>query len=82
MKNTYFWIALALFVLSIAGFMRGGDYIRDPGQLEKVNVDLLIFKGVVTNSHLAMIYLASAVVMLINGIISHKLWLRQVEEES
>jgi hypothetical protein len=81
-KNTYFWIAFALFALGIAGLIRGGDYIRDPGQLEKVQLDIPGISTVITNTHLPMIYLLSSIVMLVNGVISHKVWLRQMQEEN
>jgi hypothetical protein len=58
-----------LFVLGIAGAIRGNDFIRDPGQRHE---DLLW-----------VIYLVAAVVMLINGLISHKIWLSSfVEKDS
>lgn len=56
--NTYFWIAGILFILGIVGFIRGQDAIRDPGQIDE--------------DGLALIYLGGAVVMLINGILSHR----------
>ena len=58
-----------LFVLGIAGLMKGNDFIRDPGQRHE--------------AWLWAIYLIAAVVMLINGLISHKIWLSSfVEKDS
>lgn len=58
-KNTYFWIAALLFLLGLWGlpFLGGEDAIRDPGQIRE--------------SHLWLIYWGGAVVMLINGLLSH-----------
>jgi hypothetical protein len=66
-KKTDFWIALILFVISIIGFARGNEAIADPGQ----DVD----------PRLAWLYLIAAVIMLINGILSHKQYLRDQEEQ-
>ena len=68
-KNTYFWISAVLFILGIAGLVKGDNFIRDPGQRHE-NV-------------LWAIYFAASVVMLINGLISHKIWLSSfVEKET
>lgn len=67
-KNTYFWIAAILLVLGVLGFIKGDDFIRDPGQLKEKN--------------LSVIYILCAVVMLVNGLISHKMWLKQFEDEN
>ena len=56
--NTYFWIAGILFIVGIIGFVAGQDSIRDPGQIDE--------------GGLAWIYLGGAVVMLVNGIMSHR----------
>lgn len=58
-KNTYFWIAAILFVLGVIGLpMLGGDSaIRDPGQRREDN--------------LYLIYFGAALVMLVNGALSH-----------
>lgn len=66
-KKTDFWIALILFVISMIGFARGNEAIADPGQ----DVD----------PRLAWFYLIAAVIMLINGILSHKQHLRDLEEQ-
>ena len=54
-------------VISIIGFARGNEAIADPGQ----DVD----------PRLAWLYLIAAVIMLINGILSHKQYLREQEEQ-
>lgn len=66
-KKTDFWIALILFIISIIGFARGNAAIADPGQ----DID----------PRLAWLYLLAAVIMLINGILSHKQHLRDLEEQ-
>jgi hypothetical protein len=66
-KKTDFWIALILLVIGIIGFARGNTAIADPGQ----DVD----------ARLAWLYLLAAVIMLVNGILSHKQHLRDLEEQ-
>jgi hypothetical protein len=58
-KNTYFWIAGVLFILGIVGlpFLGGDNAIRDPGQKRENGLYLLYFLG--------------AVIMLVNGWLSH-----------
>lgn len=59
-KNTYFWIAGILLVVAIYGlpFLGGENAIRDPGQKRE--------------GGLVVLYLAAAVVMLVNGWLSHR----------
>lgn len=68
-KNTFFWIAGILVVLALIGMVGGDHAIRDPGQ---------------KNEHipLFLIYLAAAVVMAVNGVLSHRQTLQQHAEES
>jgi hypothetical protein len=66
-KKTDFWIALILFAISMIGFARGNEAIADPGQ----DVD----------PRLAWLYLVAAIIMLINGVLSHKQYLREQEEQ-
>jgi len=56
-KNTYFWIAGILLLLGVLGIVAGDNAIRDPGQERE--------------SHLYWIYFVGAVVMWVNGVISH-----------
>jgi hypothetical protein len=56
-KNTYFWIAGILLILSIVGFIGGNNTIRDPGQRREPVLPLL--------------YLVASAVMLVNGLMSH-----------
>ena len=65
-KNTYFWIAAALFLLSISAFLRGPDVIRDPGQKREEG--------------LAIWYLIASVVMYVNGWLSHHQTVRAYRE--
>jgi hypothetical protein len=65
-KNTYFWIAAALFLLSISAFIRGADVIRDPGQKRE--------------GGLAFWYLIASVVMYVNGWLSHQQTVRLYRE--
>jgi hypothetical protein len=57
-KNTYFWISAALLLLGFIGMIAGEKAIRDPGQKHE--------------SGLAWIYFGASVIMLVNGLISHK----------
>jgi len=66
-KNTYFWIALILLGLAVFGLLRGEDAIRDPGQKDE--------------SGLVLIYLLGAVIMAINGVLSHRQTVHQYEIE-
>jgi hypothetical protein len=68
-KNTYFWIAAILFVVGIIGlpFLGGDHAIRDPGQKRE--------------SNLFLIYFAASVLMLVGGVMSHRLTVQQYEEQ-
>ncbi len=57
-KNTYFWISGVLLLLAIVGIVGGDPVIRDPGQRKE--------------SGLWLIYLGASVVMLVNGVLSHR----------
>jgi hypothetical protein len=59
-KNTYFWLAAILLGLAIIGlpFFGGDESIRDPGQKRE--------------SNLYALYFGAAVVMFINGWLSHR----------
>ena len=56
-KNTFFWFGAILFVLAVVGAIFGEASIRDPGQVREAG--------------LGWIYLAGAVVMLVNGLLTH-----------
>ncbi len=68
-KNTYFWIAGALFVIGVIGLpgLGGDNSIRDPGQ--KVEHGLWI------------LYMVAALVMLIGGFLSHRQTVQQYQED-
>lgn len=67
-KNTYFWISALLLIVAICGlpFLGGQDAIRDPGQKRE--------------SGLAAFYLLAAVIMLVNGMLSHRQTMHHYEE--
>lgn len=69
-KNTYFWIAGILFIIGVVGlpFLGGNQAIRDPGQ--------------VPEDWIFLIYWGGAAVMLVNGIISHKMTVQHYREET
>lgn len=56
-KNTFFWFGGILFILAIVGLIGGEKTIRDPGQVRE--------------SGLVWIYLGGAVVMVVNGALTH-----------
>lgn len=66
-KKTDFWIAIILFAIGIIGLARGNEAIADPGQ------DVA--------PRLAWLYLLAAVIMVVNGILSHRQHLRDLEAE-
>ncbi|MBI5707172.1 MAG: hypothetical protein HZC36_09320 [Armatimonadetes bacterium] len=57
-KNTYFWITGILVLVAAYGLAVGENAVRDPGQKRE--------------GGLVLIYLGSAVVMFVNGWLSHK----------
>lgn len=65
-KNTYFWIAAALVVLSILAMVKGDAAIRDPGQKRE--------------GGLAIWYLIAAASMYVNGWISHRQTVQHYQE--
>jgi anti-sigma-K factor RskA len=58
-KNTYFWISAILFVVGVIGLMKGPAVIHDPGQKRE-------------DSIVVMLYFAGAVLMFVNGWMSHR----------
>ena len=56
-KNTVFWFGGALFIVAIVGLISGEKAIRDPGQVHE--------------SGLVWIYLGGAVLMFLNGALTH-----------
>jgi xanthosine utilization system XapX-like protein len=68
-KNTFFWIAGVLVLLAILGIVFGDKAIRDPGQkVEKIPLFIL--------------YTVAAIVMAVNGVLSHRQTLQQHAEET
>ena len=67
-KNTYFWIALILLILGFIGlpFLGGDNAIRDPGQKRE--------------GGLALLYFGAAIVMWLNGYMSHRQTVQHYEE--
>ncbi len=66
LKNTYFWIAAILVVVACFGILKGQEAIRDPGQRDE--------------NQLVLIYFGAAIVMLVNGWISHTAYVRQYKD--
>ena len=68
-KNTFFWIAGVLVLLAVLGIVFGDKAIRDPGQkVEKIPLFIL--------------YVVAAIVMAVNGVLSHRQTLQQHAEET
>lgn len=65
-KNTYFWLSAILLVLTVVGLVGGDAAIRDPGQRREDN--------------LWMIYFGAAVIMLVNGWLSHRQTIQHYHE--
>ncbi|MCW5934125.1 MAG: hypothetical protein KIT45_07470 [Fimbriimonadia bacterium] len=62
LKKTDFWIAFVLMVIGVVGIARGNQSIADPGQD--------------AHPQLAWLYLLAALIMLVNGLVSHRQYLR------
>ncbi len=67
-KNTYFWLGGILLIVGILGLVGGPGIIRDPGQKREDSV-------------VVMLYFIGAVVMVVNGWLSHRQTVREFEEE-
>jgi nucleoside-specific outer membrane channel protein Tsx len=65
-KNTYFWIAGILLIIGFIGLIMGQEAIRDPGQRRE--------------GGLAWLYFAGALIMLVNGYLSHRQTVLHYEE--
>lgn len=66
-KNTYFWIAGILVAIALVGLIAGPESIRDPGQRRE--------------NGLLLIYFGGAVVMLVNGLLSHRQTVQHYHEQ-
>jgi hypothetical protein len=65
-KNTFFWFGGILFILAVVGLISGEDTIRDPGQVRE--------------NGLVWIYLGGAIVMVVNGALTHNQAVRAYAE--
>jgi hypothetical protein len=65
-KNTFFWFGGILLIVALYGVVRGQETIRDPGQVRE--------------GGLVWIYLAGAVLMGLNGALTHGQALRAYAE--
>lgn len=64
-KNTFFWFAGILLLLALIGITKE-DRIRDPGQVRE--------------GGLVLIYFGGAILMLINGWLTHRSAIQHYEE--
>lgn len=67
-KNTFFWFAALLVILALIGLVSGPEAIRDPGQVRE--------------SGLVWIYLGGALVMAVNGYLTHQQALKAYRDEN
>lgn len=67
-KNTYFWLGAILLVVGVLGVLGGPGLIRDPGQKREDGVVVIL-------------YFVGAIVMVVNGWMSHRQTVREFEEE-
>lgn len=65
-KNTFFWFGGILFILAVVGLISGENTIRDPGQVRE--------------NGLVWIYLGGAIVMVVNGALTHNQAVRAFAE--
>jgi hypothetical protein len=65
-KNTFFWFGGILFVLALVGLISGEGTIRDPGQVRE--------------GGLVWIYLGGALIMVLNGALTHNQAVRAFAE--
>jgi hypothetical protein len=65
-KNTFFWFGGILFILALVGLFGGDKVIRDPGQVRE--------------GGLAWIYFGGAIVMVVNGALTHNQAMRAFAE--
>lgn len=56
-RNSYYWIAAALFLLALLAIVKGPNAIRDPGQKRE--------------GMLWLIYLGASAIAAVNGWVSH-----------
>ncbi|RMG24095.1 MAG: hypothetical protein D6724_06950 [Armatimonadetes bacterium] len=64
-KNTYFLFGILLLIIAVLGFIRGAEYIRDPGQPFA--------------SALPWYYVVASLIFFVNGYLSHRAYVREYE---
>jgi hypothetical protein len=67
-KSSYIWIAGLLLIISIYGFATSANKISDPGQPQ--------------DSLLPLWYFIAAILMVVNGFLSHKNWIEQQKKKA
>jgi hypothetical protein len=67
-KNTYFLFGILLLIIAVLGFVRGAEYIRDPGQP--------------FTPALPWYYVAASLIFFVNGYLSHRAYVREYELHS
>jgi hypothetical protein len=67
-KNSFFWFAAILLALGLWGLASGDRVIQDPGQTQEAN--------------LALLYIAGAVIMAINGWMTHAQSMKAYQDET
>jgi len=80
-KSSYFWITGALILISAYGFAAGPSKIADPGQTDSHPVSVDDPRTLAGASSLPWFYLGAAVLMGLNGVISHRQYVAMYNAE-
>jgi len=80
-KSSYFWISAILIVISAYGFAMGPSRIADPGQSNSGPVSSENLREVASGLDLPFLYLAAALLMAFNGVLSHRQYVEHYKAE-
>lgn len=80
-KSSYFWITAALVLIGAYGFAMGPATIADPGQTDSKPAKDGDPRTVHGDSNLPWLYLGAALLMGFNGIVSHRQYVAQYNQE-
>jgi hypothetical protein len=80
-KSSYFWITGALLIIACYGFAKGPKTIADPGQSDTRPQNVRESRDLDGSSALPFLYLGAAVLMGLNGVISHRQYVAQYKAE-
>ena len=80
-KSSYFWITGALLLIAVWGLAAGPNTIADPGQTDTRPKNVLETRNLDGSSALPYLYLCAAVIMGLNGVLSHRQYVAQYKAE-